>query len=118
VQPFDFGGKAGNLRSVGGFVGTILLAVFGSQSFAGGLGSFSIGEQLVTQSLASLYTIILSGIVSYVILLIIDKTIGLRVNESQVHRLADFQRTVACVDFDPDVLLHPRKLQIGQDGVA
>ena len=71
------------VHGVGGFVGTILLAVFGSQSFAGGLGSFSIGEQLVTQSLASLYTIILSGIVSYVILLIIDKTIGLRVNESQ-----------------------------------
>ena len=68
------------MHGVGGFVGTILVAVFGSTSFAGGLGDFHIGSQLVTQLLASLYTILLSGIASYVILKVIDVTLGLRVS--------------------------------------
>ena len=70
------------VHGVGGFIGTILAAVFGSKSFAGGQADFSIGSQLVTQLLAALYTIVLSGVVSYVLLKIIDKTIGLRVNEN------------------------------------
>jgi Amt family ammonium transporter len=49
------------------------------KSFAGGLGDFSIGRQLSTQCLAALYTIILSGIVSFTLLKIIDAIIGLRV---------------------------------------
>ena len=71
------------VHGVGGFVGTLLLAVFGSQSFAGGLADFAIGPQLITQSLAALYTMVLSGGVSVVLLLGIQKTIGLRVTESQ-----------------------------------
>ncbi len=67
------------VHGVGGFVGTILVALLGSKSFAGGLGDFQIGSQLVTQILASVYTIVLSGVASYVILKIIDRTIGLRV---------------------------------------
>ena len=69
------------VHGVGGFVGTVLVAVFGTKSFCGGLGDFNIGTQLTTQLLAALYTIILSGVVSYVLLKIIDKTIGLRVSE-------------------------------------
>lgn len=68
------------VHGVGGFVGTILVAVFGTTSFAGGLGDFHIGSQLVTQLLASLYTILLSGIASYIILKVIDVTLGLRVS--------------------------------------
>ncbi|WP_395744662.1 ammonium transporter [Prosthecobacter sp.] len=67
------------VHGVGGFIGTLLVAVFGSTSFAGGLGDFKIGSQLATQALASLYTILLSGILSFVILKILDLTIGLRV---------------------------------------
>ena len=67
------------VHGVGGFIGTILVAVFGSTAFAGGLGDFHIGKQLLTQSLASLYTILLSGLASYAILKVIDLTIGLRV---------------------------------------
>ena len=70
------------VHGVGGFVGTILLAVFGSKSFAGGLADFAISHQLVTQSLAALYTITLSGVVSYVLLVLIRMTIGLRVTET------------------------------------
>ncbi|MFZ2279550.1 MAG: ammonium transporter [Prosthecobacter sp.] len=68
------------VHGVGGFVGTILVAVFGTTSFAGGLGDFHIGSQLVTQLIASLYTILLSGIASYIILKVIDVTLGLRVS--------------------------------------
>ncbi|OAI58023.1 ammonia channel protein [Verrucomicrobiaceae bacterium SCGC AG-212-N21] len=77
------------VHGVGGFVGTVLVAVFGSKSFAGGLGDFSIGTQLVTQLLAALYTIILSGVVSFVLLKIIGATIGLRVTTTQEHEGLD-----------------------------
>lgn len=71
------------VHGVGGFVGTILVAVFGSTSFAGGLGDFQIGPQLLTQSLAALYTIVLSGVASYVILKGIALVVPLRVKSDQ-----------------------------------
>jgi Amt family ammonium transporter len=71
------------VHGVGGLVGTLLLAIFGSSSFPGGLGEFEMGAQLRVQLLASLYTILLSGAVSVLLLWLIGKTIGLRVTESQ-----------------------------------
>lgn len=71
------------VHGVGGFVGTILVAVFGSRSFAGGLGDFAILPQLKTQILASLYTIILSGVVSVVLLKVLSATVGLRVTAEE-----------------------------------
>lgn len=71
------------VHGVGGFVGTILVAVFGSTSFAGGLGDFQIGPQLLTQSLAALYTIVLSGVASWGILKIISLFMPLRVTGEQ-----------------------------------
>ena len=71
------------VHGVGGFVGTILLAVVGSKSFPGGLGDFAMGKQLVTQLLASVYTIVLSGVASYVILKVIALFMPLRVNEEE-----------------------------------
>lgn len=77
------------VHGMGGFVGTILVAVFGSTSFAGGLGEFSIGSQLLTQSLASLWTILLSAVGSYVILKGIDLTMGLRVTHEDEYQGLD-----------------------------
>jgi Amt family ammonium transporter len=71
------------VHGVGGFIGTVLVAVFGSIHFAGGLGDFTILPQLRTQLLAALYTIVLSGVVSYALLKLIDATIGLRVTTTQ-----------------------------------
>ncbi len=71
------------VHGVGGFVGTILVAVFGSTSFAGGLGDFQIAAQLKTQLLAALYTTILSAIASYVILKVIALFIPLRVTSDE-----------------------------------
>lgn len=69
------------VHGVGGFVGTLLLAVFGTKSFAGGLGDFEIGKQFATQLLAAVYTIALSGIGSFVILKVIALFMPLRVSE-------------------------------------
>jgi Amt family ammonium transporter len=77
------------VHGVGGFIGTILVAVFGSTAFAGGLGDFSIGQQLMTQILASIYTIVLSGVASYAILKVIDLTIGLRISPEEESMGAD-----------------------------
>ncbi len=77
------------VHGMGGFVGTILVAVFGSTSFAGGLGDFNIGQQLMTQSLAALWTILLSGIASFVILKVIDLTMGLRVSQEDENQGLD-----------------------------
>jgi len=77
------------VHGVGGFLGTLLVAVFGSTSFAGGLGDFSIGQQFITQVLASLYTILLSGIASCVILKVIDLTLGLRVTAEEENQGLD-----------------------------
>ena len=71
------------VHGVGGFVGTLLVAVFGSRHFADGSGDFAIGAQLLTQSLAALYAIALSGLVSFGILKLIDATMGLRVTPEQ-----------------------------------
>ncbi len=71
------------VHGVGGFVGTILVAVFGSTSFAGGLGDFQISTQLKTQILAALYTTLLSGVASYVILKVIALFIPLRVTSDE-----------------------------------
>jgi Amt family ammonium transporter len=68
------------VHGVGGLIGTILVAVVGSKSFPGGLGDYEIGAQLVTQSLAALVTIVLSGGVTVVLLTLIRATIGLRVS--------------------------------------
>ena len=71
------------VHGVGGFVGTVLVAVLGSKHFAGGLGDFEIVPQLVTQLMASAYTIVLSGGVSFVLLKLIGATIGLRVTADE-----------------------------------
>jgi Amt family ammonium transporter len=71
------------VHGVGGFVGTVLVAIFGSKHFAGGFGDFQIGSQLVTQLLAAFYTTVLSGVVSFILLKIISVTIGLRVTPEQ-----------------------------------
>ncbi|GEP45133.1 ammonium transporter [Brevifollis gellanilyticus] len=77
------------VHGVGGFVGTILVAVFGSTHFAGGLGDFEILPQLKTQALASLYTIVLSGVVSYALIKIIGLFVNLRVTQEQENQGLD-----------------------------
>ena len=67
------------VHGVGGFVGTILLAVVGNTSF-GGYVTNSIGAQLGVQAFASAFTIVYTLVVSFVLLKITEAlTGGLRV---------------------------------------
>ncbi|MEE9157622.1 MAG: ammonium transporter [Gammaproteobacteria bacterium] len=73
------------VHGVGGALGLLLTAVFAAGAF-GGLGlaeDVGIGGQFVTQLVGVLAVLIWCGVLSYIILKIIDATIGLRVTEDQ-----------------------------------
>ena len=71
------------VHGVGGFLGTVLLGVFGHQTM-GGFGEFeSIGAQVTTQLTAASITAVYAIVASVVLLLLIKYTIGLRINEAQ-----------------------------------
>lgn len=71
------------VHGVGGMLGLLLTAVFAPASM-GGLGlDGSIGSQLITQGIGIVATILWCGIISFILLKIIDAVIGLRVNVEQ-----------------------------------
>ncbi len=73
------------VHAIGGIVGAILTAVFASSAF-GGAGlpeGVTIAQQLGKQTLGVLVTIVLSGGVSFVLLKLIDLSIGLRVSDEE-----------------------------------
>lgn len=70
------------IHGVGGIAGSLLTAIFATDTF-GGIGTIAdggIGGQLKAQAIAVLSVLIWSGAISYAILKIIDKTLGLRVS--------------------------------------
>ena len=71
------------VHGIGGFVGTLMVAVFASTKFGGkGLDEgVSIGSQFGTQALASIYTIVYTAIVTVVILYVVRLLVGLRVED-------------------------------------
>ncbi len=79
------------VHGVGGFIGTVLVAIFASPTF-GGLGyaeGMTMSSQFITQLQASAYTIVLSGAVSFILLKAIDLTIGLRVTVEEENQGLD-----------------------------
>jgi len=66
------------VHGVGGIMGTILLAIFGTNTF-GGTGVESMGAQLAIQLKALAVTIALSAVATWVIVTIVKVTVGLRV---------------------------------------
>ena len=63
-------------------MGTLLTGVFAAASL-GGLGleeGTGIGAQVLTQLIGVVATILWCGIISYLILLVLDHTLGLRVS--------------------------------------
>ena len=79
------------VHGVGGIVGALLTGVFNTQSLGGpglvgdwvtaSVTSNAIGAQVWIQLKAVILTIVWSGVVSLVAYFIVDKVIGLRVNE-------------------------------------
>ncbi|MDB3945716.1 ammonium transporter [Gammaproteobacteria bacterium] len=74
------------VHAVGGIIGALLTGVFAAETLGGvgfGSGISSIGEQIQTQALGIIATIIYTGVVSFILLKVIDGVMGLRVNEEQ-----------------------------------
>jgi len=69
------------VHGFGGLVGTILVAVFASSIFGGSEEGLDIVGQLGTQLYAVLVTLVYCGIVSFIILKLVDALVGLRVDE-------------------------------------
>lgn len=69
------------VHGVGGFLGTVLVGVFGAGQFGGYAGFTDIGKQVFVQFVAASGTAIYAMVVSAILLLIIKATIGLRVAE-------------------------------------
>jgi Amt family ammonium transporter len=85
VLGYDDSLDAFGVHGVGGFVGAMLTAVFADASFGGaGLGEgVSISGQLARQFIGAGAAIVYCGLVSYILLKIIDAVIGLRVTDEQ-----------------------------------
>ena len=70
------------VHAVGGIIGAMLTGVFSAVSLGGsGLARDTISQQVVAQGIGVGATIIYTGVVSYIILKVIDALIGLRVDE-------------------------------------
>ncbi len=76
---------------VGGITGSLLLGVFANEAFGGllsGAGASLLGKQFV----AVLATLVYSGVVSFILAKVIDKTIGLRVPEEEEYTGLDLSQ--------------------------
>ncbi len=71
------------IHGVGGFVGAILTGVFTAEAFGGTGLDNGIGSQLGLQFIGAAATIVYSGGLTWIILKVLDGTIGLRVTPEQ-----------------------------------
>ena len=78
---YDDSLDAFGVHGIGGIVGCVLTGIFAAKGL-GGLEDINIGEQLLAQVLSIIFTVIYCGVLSWVILKIVDVTIGLRVEET------------------------------------
>ncbi|MBX7254711.1 MAG: ammonium transporter [Candidatus Hydrogenedentes bacterium] len=80
---YDDSLDAFGVHGVGGFVGAVLTGVFASDALGGQVAGLNIGSQVVAQLMGAGLTIVYCGIVSAVILKVVDLIIGLRVDEQE-----------------------------------
>jgi Amt family ammonium transporter len=71
------------VHGVGGFVGAIMTGVFASVALGGSVSNLDISQQLVLQAIGAFATLIYSGVLTFVILKIVDAMVGLRVSEQE-----------------------------------
>ena len=74
------------VHGVGGIIGALLTGVFAAEVLGGagfGDGISGIGGQLLTQATGIIATIVYTGIVSFILLKILDSVMGLRVDEDE-----------------------------------
>jgi Amt family ammonium transporter len=75
---YDDSLDAFGVHGIGGIVGAILTGVFASSTLGGQMEIESIASQVITQAKSVVVTIVWSGVGSFVILKLIDLTIGIR----------------------------------------
>jgi Amt family ammonium transporter len=81
---YDDALDAFGVHGVGGFTGSILTGLFAAPALGGFMTNYpGIGEQLLKQTAGSVITLVYSLVVSFIILKIIDVTMGLRVVQQQ-----------------------------------
>jgi Amt family ammonium transporter len=80
---YDDALDAFGVHGVGGFTGAILTGLFASETFGGQKEGLNIANQVGYQFLGSCITIAYGAAVSYVILRVLDGTLGLRVSEAE-----------------------------------
>ena len=68
------------VHGVGGFVGAILTGVFTAEMFGGTGLDIGIGAQVYLQFVGAGATIVYSGVLTFVIIKVLDSTIGIRVS--------------------------------------
>jgi len=82
---YDDSLDAFGVHAIGGIIGAMLTGLFADASFGGvGLGDgVTIGAQLGKQFVGVMATVIYTGVVSFILLKILDVVIGLRVTEEE-----------------------------------
>lgn len=77
------------VHGVGGILGTLLAGIFSSpdlgvfSGFGFGAGNGSIGEQFTVQVIGVVATFVFAGLVSWLLFVLVDKLIGLRVSSDE-----------------------------------
>ncbi len=82
---YDDSLDAFGVHGIGGIVGALLTGVFVAEGL-GGVGlaeGMTIGTQVWAQLLSVIVTVVWSGVLSFIILKIVDATVGLRVEEDE-----------------------------------
>jgi Amt family ammonium transporter len=77
------------VHGVGGFVGTVLAGVFAAGVFGGLEGDLAIGKQVGVQLLAAVITIVYTAAATFVILKLVDLSVGLRIDQEGESRGLD-----------------------------
>ena len=81
---YDDSLDAFGVHGIGGIVGALLTGIFAAESLGGmGLAQESIASQFVSQLIGVVFTVVYCGVLSFIILKVVDAIVGLRVNEDE-----------------------------------
>ena len=80
---YDDALDAFGVHAIGGIVGALLTGVFAAATLGGSKVDLDIGDQLLIQLEGVVVTIVWCGVVTFIILKVLDAIIGLRVSEEQ-----------------------------------
>jgi Amt family ammonium transporter len=71
------------VHGVGGIVGALLTGVFASSSLGGSVEGMNIGSQLGLQATGVAATLVYSGVVTFILVKVVDGLIGIRVTDEE-----------------------------------